>query len=150
MAIFGRKKKDSDQEASSEKKEVKKAAPKKDAKVDAAKKPVKKAAAKKQSKPTRVVKEDTGIAYRVLMRPLVTEKTAKEVVNRKYAFVVSIDANKNMVSDAIQRVYNVKPASINIVRNSGKKVRRGRQVGKRSAWKKAIVTLKKGDVIDVS
>lgn len=154
MAIFGRKKKSSDAKAMDDK-EVKKADAT-TAKVDAPKKEVakksapKKAAAKKESTPKKVVKEDTGNAYRVLKAPLFTEKTAKEVENGKYAFVVGNDANKTMVIDAIQRVYNVKPVKVNIIKVSGKKVRRGRQLGKRVDWKKAIITLKKGDVIDIA
>lgn len=88
-------------------------------------------------------------SYRVLVRPLVTEKAAHESVGGKYTFVVASDANKIMVARSVEAVYGVKPTAVRIVRLPGKRVRRGRLVGKRSGIKKAIVTLPKGETIQI-
>jgi large subunit ribosomal protein L23 len=85
------------------------------------------------------------IAYRVLVRPHVTEKTAAQEALGKYTFIVSPDAGKVMVMDAVREVYGVRPVSVSIVKIKGKQVRRGRQVGRTSSMRKAIVTLKSGD-----
>lgn len=91
----------------------------------------------------------TSIAYRVLERPLVTEKAANLGELNQYVFIISTSANKIDVSKAIFEVYGVKPLSVNIVKMKGKAVSRGRITGKRKDFKKAIVTLKKGDSITI-
>jgi len=88
-------------------------------------------------------------AHRVLVRPLVTEKAANFGILNKYSFVVTGQSNKLEVAKAIQAVYGVKPVAINIICVKGKAVARGRIKGRRSDLKKAIVTLKKGDVIKI-
>ena len=88
-------------------------------------------------------------AYMVLERPLVTEKAANLGSLNKYAFVVSKDTNKVEVAKAVETVYGVGVKDVNIVRMMGKKVSRGRIRGQRKDWKKAIVTLKKGDSIQI-
>lgn len=88
-------------------------------------------------------------AFRVLVKPLITEKATELNVQNKYAFVVSMAANKIEVAKAIYAVYGVKPASVNIISMQGKVVTRGRIRGQRKDWKKAIVTLKKGDSIKI-
>lgn len=99
----------------------------------------------KKSAKTRAFSE----SYRVLIRPLVTEKAARQSTGGKYTFVVAMDANKIMVARSIEAVYGVKPESVRIVRLPGKTVRRGRITGKRSSTKKAIVTLPKGETIQI-
>lgn len=88
-------------------------------------------------------------SYRVLVRPLVTEKAANFGALNKYVFVVSANSNKLEVAKAIQAVYGIKPLSVNIVCVKGKAVTRGRIRGKRSDVKKAVITLKKGDSIQI-
>lgn len=88
-------------------------------------------------------------AHRVLVRPLITEKAANFGVLNKYAFVVTENANKVEVAKAVLAVYGVKPVNVNIVCVKGKAVARGRIKGRRSDLKKAIVTLKKGDTIQI-
>ncbi len=88
-------------------------------------------------------------AHRVLVRPLVTEKAANFGALNKYVFVVTANSNKVEVAKAITAVYGVKPTSVNIVCVKGKAVSRGRIRGKRSDVKKAVVTLKKGDSIQI-
>lgn len=88
-------------------------------------------------------------ASKILVRPLVTEKATNLATDSKYVFVVKGSANKVEVGKAIQSVYGVKPVDINIINMKGKQVSRGRIRGKRKDWKKAIVTLKKGDTIAI-
>ncbi len=94
-------------------------------------------------------KKVTGQAYRVLVKPMVTEKATNLVSSNQYVFMVGIDTNKIEVAKAIQEIYGVKPISVNIIKVKGKKVNRGRIIGKRKDFKKAVVTLKKGDTISV-
>ncbi|KKR13265.1 MAG: 50S ribosomal protein L23 [Candidatus Falkowbacteria bacterium GW2011_GWA2_39_24] len=105
----------------------------------------------------KVVKEDgqkievkrSGQAYRILVKPLVTEKVSDLSGLRKYVFAVAMKANKIEVAKAIMETYGVKPSKVNILKVEGKRVRRGRISGQRKNWKKAIVTLPAGQSINV-
>ena len=88
-------------------------------------------------------------AYKILLKPLVTEKAANLGVLDKYVFAVAPRANKIEIAKAIEEVYGLKPVSISIIKVRGKIVRRGRTLGKRKDWKKAIVTLAEGKSIKV-
>ena len=107
--------------------------------------------ASKKSKSASGAKAKTAFAdaYKVLAHPLITEKAATASSLNKYVFVVSGEANKLSVAQAIYAVYGVKPVKVNIVCQDGKAVTRGRIKGRRRDLKKAIVTLKKGDSIQV-
>lgn len=97
------------------------------------------------------VKAKTTFAdsYKVLSHPLITEKAAHASSVNKYVFAVSKEANKINVAKAVYAVYGVRPEKVNIICQNGKAVARGRIKGRRSDLKKAIVTLKKGDSIQV-
>lgn len=88
-------------------------------------------------------------AYRVLLKPIITEKAADLNELRKYAFVVADDANKIAVARAVEELYGVKPEKVNIINNLGKIKSRGRISGKRKDWKKAVVTLPAKAALDV-
>lgn len=88
-------------------------------------------------------------AYRVLLRPLVTEKGSHLGIENKYLFEVDYNTNKIEVAKAIEATYGVKPTKVNVMKFDGKKVRRGRNEGQRKRWKKAIVTLPKGSTIQI-
>jgi len=88
-------------------------------------------------------------AFRVLVKPLITEKATELGTQNKYAFVITSAANKIEVAKAVQAVYGVKPINVNVISMKGKAMVRGRIRGKRKDWKKAIVTLKKGDSIKI-
>ncbi len=90
-----------------------------------------------------------GMAYKVLIKPLITEKAAAMNSENKYVFEVSRDANKIEITDAILEVYGVKPTAINVANFKGKKVRQGQKTGRRKNWKKAVVTLAKGETINI-
>lgn len=87
--------------------------------------------------------------YEVIKRPLVTEKTslAKEA-NSVIAFEVSRDANKIEIKDAVQKIFNVTVDDVKTVNVAGKVKRVGKNIGKRSNWKKAYVTLAEGSNVD--
>ncbi|MGE5426147.1 MAG: 50S ribosomal protein L23 [Bacillota bacterium] len=88
-------------------------------------------------------------AYRVLDKPLITEKATELGAQNKYAFVISQAANKIEVAKAVQAIYGVKPVRVNIISMKGKATLRGRIKGQRKDWKKAVVTLKKGESIRI-
>ena len=89
----------------------------------------------------------------ILIRPLVTEKMSVQTDKlNKYGFIVAIDANKIEIKKAVQAAYNVEPVSINTIRYDGKQkfryTKTGVTSGRANGYKKAIVTLAKGEVID--
>lgn len=94
-------------------------------------------------------KKNDGNAYRILIKPLITEKAANLGVEGKYVFMAADKANKIEVSKAIEEVYGVKPVSVNVIKMQGKFVRSGKTLGRRKDWKKVIVTLPKGKTIKV-
>ena len=84
----------------------------------------------------------------VLIRPLLTEKTNKQTSAGKYAFQVRLDANKIQVRHAIEELFSVRVVKVNVLRVRGKSRRMGRfPPGRTPRWKKAIVTLAKGQSI---
>ncbi len=103
----------------------------------------------KKAKKTKPKKENTGNAYRVLIKPLVTEKSSSLGMYNKYAFEVSPRANKIEVTKAIKKVYGLKPLKVNIMTMSGKNVRYGKTEGRTKFWKKAIITLPEGQKIEI-
>ena len=88
--------------------------------------------------------------YEVLRRPLITEKnTAIQAPQGKYAFEVAGEANKEQIKQAVEKAFNVGVIQVNVMTVPGKERRmRGRWVMSPS-WKKAIVTLKPGDKIEL-
>ncbi len=94
------------------------------------------------------VKKAVGIgATKFLVRPLVTEKSALAQKHDTYTFVVQPRASKRAVKEAVEKVYGVRVIQVRTSRYDGKKVRSGRINGTRSAFKKAFVTVAKGQTI---
>ena len=88
--------------------------------------------------------------YDVLIRPLLTEKiTAIREIKNSVAFAVDSRATRIDVRRAVEKVFSVKVASVNVMNVKGKKKRQGRYLGKRSDWRKAFVTLKEGEKIEL-
>ncbi|KGF09459.1 MAG: 50S ribosomal protein L23 [Negativicoccus succinicivorans] len=85
----------------------------------------------------------------ILIKPIVTEKSTALMAEGKYTFKVPLNANKYQIRDAVEEIFNVKVAAVSTMRVEGKKKRMGRFEGKRSDWKKAIVTLKEGETIEL-
>jgi large subunit ribosomal protein L23 len=89
--------------------------------------------------------------YQIIQEPLITEKIARETEKyNKYAFKVHPKANKKQIKSAIEKIFNVHVTSVNTINNSGKWRRVRFQPGKTADWKKAIVTVKSGEKIDIT
>ncbi len=88
--------------------------------------------------------------YEVIKRPIITEKfTRLKEKENKYIFVVDKKADKQEVKKAIEELFKVKVEKVNTAIFSGKKRRLGVHEGYRPDWKKAIVTLKEGQRIEL-
>lgn len=97
------------------------------------------------SKPEITVTEKM---YDTLLRPVITEKAMKSSENGQVTFRIPLTATKTEVKAAVEALFGVKVKSVNTVRTSGKTKRFRGEVGKRSDFKKAIVTLEEGQNID--
>jgi large subunit ribosomal protein L23 len=84
----------------------------------------------------------------VIVRPLITEKTSAARVRGEYAFEAHPDATKTQIRQAIQDLFKVTVTDVWTANMRGKEKRMGRTVGRRPAWKKAIVKLKEGETIE--
>jgi large subunit ribosomal protein L23 len=87
--------------------------------------------------------------YEVLTRPLVTEKSTVLQAQGKYGFEVAKDANKRQVKDAVEKAFKVNVTGVNIIVVPGRMRKIGRNASLTPSWKKAIVTLKAGDKIEL-
>ena len=88
--------------------------------------------------------------HAVLVQPLLTEKlTGIRESTNTVGFVVHPDANRVQIKQAVQTLLKVKVARVNVLNVLGKVKRLGRFSGKRSDWKKAFVTLKKGEKLEM-
>ena len=79
--------------------------------------------------------------YDVIIRPIITENSMDMAADKKYAFKVAKTANKTEVRKAVEEIFGVDVAKVNIVNVSGKKKRLGRDFGTTASYKKAVVTL---------
>ena len=89
----------------------------------------------------------------ILIKPIVTEKmTAQAEEFNRYGFMVEKSANKLQIKLAVEDLYSVKVADVNTMRYAGKRKQRhtksGVSIGKTPSYKKAVVTLAEGEVID--
>lgn len=101
----------------------------------------------------------------ILIRPIITEESSRlqfnpgrtrrrhqdkhQEIRPQFVFEVSRDATKIEIKKAVERMFEVHVSSVNTLNIRGKDRRVGRSVGKRSDWKKAVVTLDEGETIDV-
>ena len=93
---------------------------------------------------------DLDRLYRVIRRPVVTEKATDDGVDRNaYHFRVPVGANKIEIRQAVERLFEVKVQSVNTLRVKGKARRRGWTKGMTPEWKKAMVVLGEGQTIDI-
>ncbi|MBK6977711.1 MAG: 50S ribosomal protein L23 [Cytophagaceae bacterium] len=88
----------------------------------------------------------------VLKRPKITEKSQALGSKGKYTFVVDINSNKLQIAQAVEKMYGVNVEKVNTITQIGKKKSRMTKTklssGKTNTFKKAIVTLKEGEMID--
>ncbi len=88
--------------------------------------------------------------HQVIMGPVITEKSSAAYQARKeYAFRVQAQATKPQIRAAIETLFKVSVTDVRTLVVRAKRKSYGRYVGRRPAWKKAIVTLKEGDAIPV-
>ena len=89
------------------------------------------------------------IQYDIIIRPLITEKTSiQKEEHNQVSFEVDRRANRVEIRRAIEKIFNVRVADVRTMQIKGKVKQRGRVVGKRRDWKKAIVNLMPGERID--
>jgi large subunit ribosomal protein L23 len=85
----------------------------------------------------------------VLLAPVVSEKSYSLITDRKYTFKVHGEAHKTQVRQAVEELFGVEVAGVNIVKVQSKPKRRGLHKGRRPGWKKAVVQLKEGHTIEI-
>ncbi len=89
--------------------------------------------------------------YKIIQKPLQTEKSSSlQEAHNQYTFRVHPKANKVEVRKAIESIFEVKVEKVNVQSMPSKARRFLGRPGRTSPWKKAVVTLKKGDAIDIS
>lgn len=88
--------------------------------------------------------------HEIVIRPLITEQSTHFAnVKNAYSFEVNRKANKNQIRNAVERLYNVKVTDVRTANRKGKPRRRGRFMGQKSDWKKAVVVLDEQFHIDL-
>ena len=81
------------------------------------------------------------VAEDIIIAPVVTEKSSGEIQDGKYTFKVNKKATKIDIKRAVEKLFDVKVLNVNTVMVKGKEKRVGRNIGRTSDWKKAIVTI---------
>ena len=88
-------------------------------------------------------------AHQILIRPIISEKNTMLNEQGKYVFEVSDRSNKIMVRAAVEQIFKVDVTAVNVIHVPGKRRRSGRTYGMTRSWKKAVVTLKEGQRIEL-
>ena len=89
-------------------------------------------------------------AYNTIIKPIVTEKSTLLLENNQVVFLVDINSNKIDIKKSIELIFGVKVSAVNIIKVKGKTKRFKGNLGKRSDYKKAIISLPDGQSIDLS
>lgn len=85
----------------------------------------------------------------IIIRPIVSEKSYEQIGENRYTFEVDKRASKPQIADAIEEIFGVSVLKVNTMNVSGKPRRLRYQTGHTRSWKKAIVTLREGDSIEM-
>ncbi|MDO9460749.1 MAG: 50S ribosomal protein L23 [Alphaproteobacteria bacterium] len=88
--------------------------------------------------------------YDIILSPVITEKATLASEHNQVTFRVANDATKPEIKEAVERLFDVKVKAVNTLRQVGKVKRFRGKLGKRSDYKKAIVSLAEGQSIDVT
>ena len=88
-------------------------------------------------------------ASQVILAPIVSEKSYAASVRGTYTFRVHSDAHKTQIRLAVEQMFDVKVSRVNVIKVQAKPKRRGRILGSKNGWKKAVVQLRKGDTIEI-
>jgi large subunit ribosomal protein L23 len=90
------------------------------------------------------------LSSEIIKRPIITEKSMLQVEElNKYTFSVDKRANKVQIKKAVEELFNVKVTKVNIIKSAQKQKRVGQYTGFKTEVVKAVVTLKKGDTIEI-
>jgi len=81
-------------------------------------------------------------SYDIIIKPILSEKSYSGVSLKKYTFRVHPDADRTAIKNAVEEIFGVKVAKVNTLNVTGKLKRRGKDVGRCTSYKKAIVQLK--------
>ena len=92
----------------------------------------------------------TAKDFDTIVRPVVTEKSTLGSEHNQVTFQVRIDASKPEIKNAVEGIFGVKVKAVNTLRQQGKNKRFRGHMGRRPDYKKAIVTLVEGEVIDIT
>jgi len=87
--------------------------------------------------------------YSIIKYPVITEKSTLRTAEGQVVFWVDVDANKHDIKNAVEKIFNVTVLGVNTQRTPGKMKRMGRYAGRRPTRKKAYVSLKEGDRIEI-
>ena len=80
--------------------------------------------------------------YDVILKPVISERSMELTPEKKYTFKVAVDANKTEIKQAVEEIFEgVEVKKVNVANFDGKLKRMGRNIGRRAAYKKAIITL---------
>lgn len=109
----------------------------------------KKEKAKKEAAGFSLGEESADLACQVLLEPWITEKSHQIMELNKYIFKITGRADKSKIKKSIESLYKVKVEKVNVVNIHPKKKFVGRKAGKKPGYKKATVTLKEGDKIEL-
>ncbi|RCV55560.1 50S ribosomal protein L23 [Marinitenerispora sediminis] len=85
----------------------------------------------------------------IIVEPVISEKSYGLMDQNKYTFIVRPDANKTQIKIAVEKIFDVKVTSVNTINRQGKRKRTKFGYGKRPDTKRAIVSLRDGDRIDI-
>jgi len=96
-----------------------------------------------------VINSSTLTNANIIKYPLITDKATRLLENNQYSFIVDRNSDKITIKNTIEYLFDVKVTKVNSCRLPRKKKRVGKYVGWKPQYKKAIVTLAKGDVIDL-
>jgi len=92
---------------------------------------------------------NSKVIYDIIRTPVITEKSTMMSDQNKITFKVSVDADKTAIKKSVEEIFDVKVTGVNTINQQGKIKRFRGKLGKRAAYKKAIVTLAEGKTIDI-
>jgi large subunit ribosomal protein L23 len=87
-------------------------------------------------------------AEKIILRPIISEKSYAQIDHNRYTFAVHPDAHKTMIAQAVEQLFEVKVVDVATANMRPKPKRRGWSRGRTAAWKKAVVQLAPGDKIE--
>jgi large subunit ribosomal protein L23 len=88
------------------------------------------------------------MSVEIYIKPVISEKASESLQDNKYTFIVGTEINKIQVRNFVEGNFKVEVEKVNILNRKGKKRRRGKIVGMTKGTRRAVVTLKKGEVIE--